>query len=204
MQERKKPAQYDPKLEYKLYWAWKNSFRDAAISDNYALFRDHMLRLGLPNKPKLMLEGTTRVIRAISDWFIWFKMPSNQFLNMQRYVPSEAPDARYIFTFDLCGKAFARVMVNNIQNQPPDLADLYAHTYYYEHKENLLYAYERVGYHYFWISHPDWSPLTSEELKQLENDVTEDLLYDFDEDELNYRFDGSTDPCYLFISVHDR
>jgi len=43
---------------------WEQKLRAVARSDNYALFRDHMRRLGLPDKPKLMLEGTIRVVQA--------------------------------------------------------------------------------------------------------------------------------------------
>ncbi|MFC1937120.1 hypothetical protein ACFLWY_01010 [Chloroflexota bacterium] len=116
------------------------------------------------------------------------------FLNMQQYNPSEAPDARYIFTFDICGKAFARVLADS-KHVLPDLADLFG----YPWKD-----YRVAGYESIWISHSDWSFLTSEELQQLEADVTDDLLFDYSADELDYWFDGSIDPCYLFVSVCDR
>ena len=45
---------------------------------------------------------------------------------MQRYDASEAVDARYAFTFDLCGKGFGRVLFSK-KVGILDLADLYNH-----------------------------------------------------------------------------
>ncbi|MFH1087415.1 MAG: hypothetical protein V1737_02360 [Chloroflexota bacterium] len=140
-----------------------------------------------------MLEGTIRVVQAISVYANLDGISLGRFLNMQRYNPSEAPDARYAFTFDLGGKAFARVLADS-KLVLPDLADLYNHPWL---------EYKVAGYQRIWISHPDWSHLTSGELKQLENEVTEDLRYDYSEDELNFWFEGSPDDSYLFVSLQD-
>ena len=153
-----------------------------------------MRRLSLPEKPELMLEGTIRVIQAILAFASLDGRPLGRFLDMQQYNSSEAPDARYAFTFDLCGKAFARVLVNSLQETLLDLADLYGYPWD---------DYKVAGYQSIWISHPNWSRLTGRELKQLESEVTDDLRFDYSEDELNFWFEGSPDASYLFVSLQD-
>jgi hypothetical protein len=194
MQGRKKSAKDEPDLEYTTYRSWEKRLRAAASSDSYALFRDHMRRLSLPEKPKLMLEGTIRVIQAILAFASLDGRPLGRFLDMQEYNSSEAPDARYALTFDLCGEAFARVLVNSLQESLLDLADLYGYPWD---------DYKVAGYWCFWISHPDWSRLTSVELKQLESEVTDDLRFDYSEDELDFWFDDSLDASYLFVRLQD-
>jgi len=169
---------------------WERKFRAAARSDNYALFRDHMRRLGLPD-PKLMLEGTIRVVQARWVFANLDGWQSGPFLEMQKYNPSQAIGARYAFTFDLCGKAFARVLVNTeVGTLDVDLADLFCYPWG---------DYKVVGFWQFWISHLDWTCLTSEELEQLEDHVTDDLLFDYGEDELNFWFDASPDNSFLLV-----
>jgi hypothetical protein len=181
-------------LEGTTYEAWEKSFRAAAGADNYALFRDHLYRLALPEKPKLMLEGTVLAIRATLAYTIMEGrvIPLDRFLEMQQYNPADAPDARYVFTFDLCGKAFPRVLADE-QLILPDLADLYGHPWD---------PYKLVGYSCFWISHPDWSPLTGVEIEKLEKEVSDDLYYDYSEDELAIEF-SDADESQLFVMVRD-
>ena len=180
-------------MERTTHRSWEKRLREAASSDNYALFRGHMRRLGLPEKPKLMLDGTIRVIQAISGYASMDGIALAPFLNMQRYNPCEAPGARYVLTFDLYGKSFARVLADS-KLFLPDLADLYNHPWY---------DYKVVGYRCLWISHPDWSPLTNVELEQLESAVTADLRFDYSEDELTFWFDCGPDSSDLCVMLQD-
>ena len=91
------------------------------------------------------------------------------------------------------GKPSAGVLVET-KVQTLDLADLYGSPWS---------DYEVVGFHYLWISHPDWTNLTNEELQQLEDEVTNDLRFDYAEDELDLWFDESLDETYLFVTVQD-
>ena len=168
---------------------WERSFRADARSDNYAVFRDHMNRLGLPDEPKLMVEGTIRVVEAILAYSSIDGQPSELFLERQKYNPSQATDACYALTFDLCGRAYARVLVDR-ELKSVDLADLLGHPWE---------DYEVAGFTRIWISNPDWTGLTSEELKQLEDAVTDDLLFDYSEDEVNFWFDASPDNSFLLV-----
>jgi len=180
-------------MERTAHLSWKKHLREAARSDSYALFRGHMQRLGLPEKPKLMLDGTIRVIQAVSAYASVDGIALDPFLDIQRYNPCEAPDARYVLTFDLHGKSFARVLADSKMVQP-DLADLYNHPWY---------DYKVVGYCCFWISHPDWSPLTNAEIEQLESAVTADLRFDYSESELTFRLDYGPDASDLCVRLQD-
>ncbi|MBM4443734.1 MAG: hypothetical protein FJ020_00350 [Chloroflexi bacterium] len=152
-----------------------------------------MWRLGLLDKPKLLLEGTIRVVQAIVAYAIVDGQPSDFSLRMQRYNPSLAPDARYAFTLDLCGKAFARILVD-AGLRTLDLADLHNHP---------LDDFQVAGYHRIWVSHPDWSPITAGELQQLEEAVTNDLRSGYSEDELAVSFQPLPDLSCLLVSLHD-
>jgi hypothetical protein len=74
-----------------------------------------------------------------------------------------------------------------------DLADLYNHSWH---------PYKTVGYSQIWISHTDWTDVTKEEMGALEKLVTEDLLFDYEEDELDFWFDDSN-AKYLYVNVYD-
>jgi len=173
---------------------WESDFRAAAIADGFAIFRDHLRRLDLPDEPQSMLEGTVRVMRMCAAYLAVDNRDgkSSELLAMQTYNPAEATGACYVFTFDLCGQAYARVLVET-KVQTLDLADLYG---------NPWWDYEVVGFSRLWISHPDWSNLTAAEKKQLEEEVTDDLLFDYDKDEIEFWFDDSQDDR-LYFDVHD-
>jgi hypothetical protein len=175
---------------------WERGFRAWAKADRYGIRRDHLQRLELPDSPELLLEGTIRAVRACS---IYFRTDTGdderfgRFLAFQQYNPGNATDTRYAFTFDLYGKAFARVLVKT-KVQTLDLADLYGHAWV---------DYKVVGYSRFWISHADWSDLSGEELRQLEDEVTRDLRFDYSDDELDFSFDDSLAENYLSVVVQD-
>lgn len=193
MIDRRKLAKDRSELARATYWSWEKRLRAEARSDRYALYIDHMRRLGLPGKPGLMLDGTIRVIQAISAYASIDGISLVPFMDMQQYNPCGAPGARYILTFDLHGKAFARVSADS-KLSPPDLADLYNHPWY---------DYKVVGYRCLWISHPDWSRLTNSELEQLEDAVAADLRFDYSEDELSFWFDCGPDASYLCVMLQD-
>ena len=63
-------------------------------ADNYAVFREHLKLLGLPNKPKLMLDGT---ISAFRMWCAYWTMDGRdpaKLLKMQAYNPINAKGVR--------------------------------------------------------------------------------------------------------------
>ena len=161
------------------FGAWVRTFRAAAKADDYAIFRDHLRRLGLPDEPLLLQEGT---IHFVVMWSAFFSLGRTEsfarLLKMQTYDPAQATGARYAYTFDLCGKAYARVLVDTKYGNL-DLADM---------NEAPWNEYQRVGYRSFWISHVDWSPLSQDERNQLEEEIEGDLYYDYSRNELQVDF----------------
>ena len=115
------------------------------------------------------------------------------FLAMQQYDPAKVPDARYVFTFYLSKNVFTRVLIGD-QKSPLDLADLYGQPWF---------KYKTVGYHQLWITHPDYSPLVSAEMEQLKDLVSEDLSFDYDEDELSFYFYECPYSRFLLVELHD-
>jgi hypothetical protein len=172
---------------------WERAFRAAAVKDDCANFRGHLQRLALPNKPELVLEGTVSAVRMASAYLSMDGRDKavGQLLRMQTYDPAEATDARYVLTFDIFRKAFARILVDATL-QPLDLADMYG---------SMWDDYKMVGFDSFWISHPDWAYLTKREAKKLEKQVTYDLRFDYTDDELEFWFDDSRDKSYLVVTL---
>jgi hypothetical protein len=118
---------------------------------------------------------------------------------MQRYDPSAVLDAKYAFTFDLCGKAFARILVSPQdlygKKRTLDLADLYGHPWH---------DYKRCGYSSLWISRNDGMGLKTKDRNYLEQVVTGDLRFDYSEDELGFWFDDSTVEGVLRVEFMDK
>jgi hypothetical protein len=181
---------------------WQQDFREAAKADGCAILRDHLHGLGLPNNPELLLEGTIHLVQACLSYAILDHQSYARFLGMQKYDPAEAADAMYAVTFDLCGKAFGRVLVPpsagdsaSQQGFVFDLADLYGHSWQ---------CYKRVGYDRFWVSRIDGDDLAREELAEIELVVTYDLRFDYDEEELDIWFDDLSTEGSLLVTVQDR
>ena len=179
---------------------WAKNLSADALADNYTLFRNHMKRLDVPKpkQAKLMVEGTILMMHAIS----YFSnidnnvdhQPLRRFIKMQKYDPSKAPDARYVFTFNLNGNVYARMLVDSTL-VIPDLADLYGYPFH---------GLKTVGYGCLFISHPDWSPLMKKELKELKREVTDDLRYDYpEENDLHFFFDTGPDDTYLILGFYE-
>ena len=172
---------------------WEHEFRNAAEADNLALFRDHLQKLELPDEPGALLNGTVQLVGACCAYASLDGQTSERFLEIQKYQPDDVGDARYTFTFDLCGKAFGRVLVSS-KVGTIDLADLYEHPWW---------EYEVCGYYEFWISRTDGKALSEEEKTELEMEVSEDLNFDYSEDELAFWFDDSFVEGCLLVTLQD-
>jgi hypothetical protein len=172
---------------------WVLKFSEDAEADKYALFREHLRKLGLPDSPELLLEGTIQVVIACAAYASIDKQSFAAFLYMQQYDPAKAVDAKYSFTFDLCGKAFARVLVAT-KGAIPDLADLYGHPWQ---------DYKVCGYHDVFIARTNNKKLGSRELARLEREVTYDLRFDYCEENLDLWFDDQSIEGVLKVCVQD-
>jgi hypothetical protein len=144
------------------------------------------------------MEGTIRLVQACCAYASIDGRSFAGFLKMQRYDPTEVDDAKYAFTFDLCGKAYARVLVSTKdlygKHGVLDLADLYG---------NPWRDYKVCGYYSLCISRTDGTDLDVGELIQLEKVVTDDLRFDYSEDELAFWFDDSAIEGTLRVTLQD-
>jgi hypothetical protein len=184
----------DQRMPINNFKEWEREFRSDAKADNYALFRNHLQEMNLPDKPKLLLEGTVLVVAACCAYAQIDGQSYTEFLAMQKYNPADARDAKYAFTFELGEKAFARILVLRQYASNLDLADLYNHPWS---------KYKTCGYNQFWVSRTDRKTLTSKEKKLLEKDITYDLRFDYSEDEIDFWFDDSTIEGVLRVYVYD-
>jgi hypothetical protein len=172
---------------------WEQEFRSAAKADNLALFRDHLNKLGLPVKPKELLEGTIWAVQACCAYVDMDGRSYEDFLATQKYHVTDVMNAKYEFTFDIYGEFFARILTSKKIDPCLDLADLYGHAW---HK------YKVCGYNEIWVSRTDGKDLTTREKAKLEEEVTNDLRYDYSEDELSFWFDDSTIEGVLRVYVY--
>jgi hypothetical protein len=143
------------------FYFWEKNFHIAAMTDNYSVFREHLLRLEAEevcDDPKLLLEGAIELVSACLAYAA-MDHHIDQFLKMQRYDPAEARGAAYVLTFDLQGAATAaRIFVDAELKNKIDLADIYGHPWM---------PYRMVGHSRVWITHLNWSQLSEEELALL-------------------------------------
>ena len=172
---------------------WALKFKKDAKADKFTLFRQHLERLGLPDEPQLLLQGTIDVVSASAACASINNQSFDAFLDMQMYDPSTAVGARYALTFDLYGRAFGRILAPT-KAVIPDLADLFGHPW-----EN----YALCGYSSLRVSRSDDRNLSARELVRLEKEVTSDLRFDYTEDELDLWFDDKSVNGVLLVSVQE-
>lgn len=175
-----------------LFFEWKREFRKDAAADKLALFREHLKKLGLPGKPKDLLKGTILAVCACCAYESIDGRSYEEFLAMQKYNPAGTPKVKYAYTFRGRNKFLARILTPN-KMKSLDLADLYDHPW----KEYKTYGYEGIL-----ISRTDGKNLTAREKANLEEQVTDDLRFDFDEEELEFCFDDSTPKGVLHVYLY--
>lgn len=173
--------------------AWEETFRAAAKADDFQLLQTHLRNLELPDEPGLLLDGTILVVQVSVAYLAMDGQQVAEFLAQQKYDPSQVSGAPYQVTFDIHGKAYARVNLP-ASLRPLDLADLYGTPWN---------TYERVGYSDFWISRVDGNALSAQELADFERAVESDLRFDYGEDELTFWFDPDTLDGVLKVTVQD-
>jgi len=177
------------------YRTWEKAFRADARADKYRVLSDVLKRLGLPDKPRLMLHGTVDMVRACCAYN---RIDNNgffeTFLRLQTYAPDTVADNLYMFTFDVFGKAYARIIVNE-KCQGLDLADMFDFPWQ-RHK--------MAGFRCFWISSASWRALKKREINRLAQAVKEDLYYDFSEDELEVWFDVVRDGTCILVNLLEK
>ncbi len=173
---------------------WERAYRKAAKADRSALFRQHLSMLELPDQPELLLEGTLNVVRACVAYSSLDNQSYEDFLAMQTYDPADSSQGVYSYTFNLCENAFARVMVREKVQSGLDLADILNHPWD---------DYRVCGYRCFWVSRIDGRKLSLREIARITKDVTNDLRFDYSEEELSIDFDDQSLAGVLRVDVQE-
>jgi ADP-ribosylglycohydrolase len=173
--------------------AWEEAFRAAAMTDECRILQNHLSNLELPDDSDLLIEGTILVVQMCVAYLALDGQQVTEFLEQQQYDPNQVSRAPYLVTFDIHGKAYARLTLPE-SLRPLDLADLYS---------AVWEQYERVGYSDFWISRVDGQALSALEIAEFENAVESDLRFDYGEDEVTFWFDPDSQYGSLKVTVQD-
>ena len=158
---------------------WANRFRCEAVIDSAALLRNHLQRIGLPDEPEKLVEGTILCVNVAGAYSDNEGRNIKEFLSQQSYRPTLDPDSYYSFTFNLRQHTFARV-ISPLKDKTLDLADLYGHPW----KEFKMCGYSEIR-----IARLDDADLSEAEYDQIEKTIIDDIFFDFTEDEVYIAFD---------------
>lgn len=174
---------------------WEQTYRNARKQDKCDVLLDHLEFLDIEANPELLLEGTINLVRMSAAYLSIDNRPIDKFLSMQAYNPSLNSETPYIFTFDLCGKAYARVFVGKGKNKMIDLADLF----------NAPWEeYKVAGYYVFIISRADLKPFLVKEVRSLISMVKNDLYCDYCKGELDVDFTEYNNRSCLQVAVMEK
>lgn len=188
----------DPKMTRRrqkavtLIKAWERKFRSDFACDCGARFEPLIERFGLEVDAEGMLEGTIDFVAATTSFAVLDGVEICEFLADQCY-DGQAPTATYSLTFDVASRGVARLLVTP-RLRFVDLADLYDYPW-----DRLKLA----GFSHLWVSRLDGKALVQSELEELERLVTDDIRFDFGDDEVWIGFDPDTYDKALAIAVYD-
>jgi hypothetical protein len=149
------------------------------VIDSAALLRNHLQRIGLPDEPEKLVEGTILCVNVAGAYSDNEGRNIKEFLSQQSYRPTLDPDSYYSFTFNLRQHTFARV-ISPLKDKTLDLADLYGHPW----KEFKMCGYSEIR-----IARLDDADLSEAEYDQIEKTIIDDIFFDFTEDEVYIAFD---------------
>jgi len=158
---------------------WAKRFRCDAVMDGAALLRDHLRRLELPDEPVKLLEGTILLVSAAAAYSENEGGDLKEFLAQQAYRPALDPDTYYSFTFNLRDHTYGRI-ITPLDKKTLDLADLWGHPWK---------QFKMCGYNEIRISRLDNAPLSVLECDRLEKTITDDIFFDYTDDDVMIAFD---------------
>lgn len=172
---------------------WANRFRRDAVKDDMKLLRQHLQRVGLPDEPEELIDGTIMYMNGCCAYLKIDDRSIDNFLAMQEYRPNSNCEAEYFFTFNLRGKTYGRI-VTSIHPHYVDLADLYGHPWN---------DFKMCGYSDFRVARIDDEDISADEFAEIEKIVTDDILFDYTEDEVDIHVDNYSIDGVLICYVQD-
>jgi hypothetical protein len=172
---------------------WANRFRRDAVKDNMALLRDHLQLIGLPDEPEKLVDGTIMFMTACCAYLQIDGRSMDEVLDIQAYRPDLDADSYYSLTFNLFDRAFGRVIAPR-DFKCLDLADL--HDFPWN-------DFKMCGYYDFRVARLDNEALSDPEIEEIENAITDDIRFDYSEEEVELLFDRDAVPGVLVVYVMD-
>ena len=172
---------------------WANRFRRDAVKDNMELARDHLQRIGLPDEPEKLIDGTVMFMTACCAYLQIDGRSMDEVLDIQAYHPDLDTDSYYSLTFNLFDRAFGRVIAPR-DIKCLDLADL--HDFPWN-------DFKMCGYYDFRVARLDYKALSDPEMEEIENAITDDIRFDYSEEEVELLFDRDAIPGVLVVYVMD-
>jgi len=172
---------------------WSIRFRCEAVMESASLLRKHLQRIGLPDEPEKLVEGTILCVNVAGAYSAIEGRSIKEFLSQQSYRPTLDPDSYYSFTFNLRGHTFARI-ISPLKDKTLDLADLYGHPWN---------QFKMCGYSEIRIARLDDADLSEAEYDQIEKTITNDIFFDYTDDGVWIAFDRSAVPGILVAYLLD-
>jgi hypothetical protein len=154
---------------------WQRKFAADAVADDANEIRRHIEYLGLDCSRADMLEGTDLLLAAAMAYQQMNSLDCEDFVKQQRYWLRGVDLPFYCLTFNLGKKHFGRLLTNKNMDGV-DFADLFNHPWY---------PFETAGFYEVHISRLDGEPIEPEELEALELRFTEDMYYDYTDEEVS-------------------
>lgn len=173
---------------------WAKRFRCEAMMDGAALLRDQLRRLELPDEPTKLVEGTILLVSTAAAYSANEGGGLKEFFAQQAYRPSLDPNTYYSFTFNLRDNTYGRV-ITPLTKKTLDLADLWGHPWH---------EFKMCGYNEIRISRLDNAELSDAECARIETAITDDIYFDFTEDEVDVVFDPQLIPNVLIAYFIDQ
>lgn len=172
---------------------WQNTFRRDAKKDGLTVLRNHLHRVGLPDEPEKLLDGTIMYMSACCAYLDIDARSIDGFLSMQAYHPDLDPNSHYSFTFNLFDRTFGRI-ISPLDAKCLDLADLYGHPWH---------DFKMCGYSDFRVARIDGCALSENEIAEIEKAITYDIRFDYTEDEVNFWIDQDAIDGLLLVYLQD-
>lgn len=158
-----------------VFTQWQRQFAADAVADDCVEIQRHIQYLGIKCTRADMLEGTNMLLFAVA---VYLQMDGQNFESMikqQQYRLAGENLPFYCLTFDFGKGHFGRILADeNLSGV--DFADLFNHPWD---------EYKTAGFSDVWISRLDGEFIDKDESYGLEKRVTEDMYYDYSDEDLS-------------------
>ncbi len=181
------------KVPQNLYDRWLRSFSADAVADDANELQRHIDYLQLGCSRADLILGTDLLVLANIVYLSMDGQDSKEFLERQRYWLCGDGLPHYILTFEMGVGHFGRLLADR-KITGIDFADLFDHPWP---------PFESAGFSQVFISRLDGEPIEADEFKEIEKRVTEDMYYDFTEDEVSVTIQPTDLDDTVVFYAHD-